>query len=46
LTLDLKSIPQKAKGALALLDGKIDTLVNNAGIGAFPALAKLQKTIY
>jgi 3-oxoacyl-[acyl-carrier protein] reductase len=31
---DLKSIPQKAKEALTLLDGKIDTLVNNAGIGA------------
>jgi 3-oxoacyl-[acyl-carrier protein] reductase len=45
LISDLKSIPQKAKEALALLDGKIDTLVNNAGI-EFPALAKLQKTIY
>jgi 3-oxoacyl-[acyl-carrier protein] reductase len=32
---DLKSIPQKAKEALALLDGKIDTLVNNAGIEHF-----------
>lgn len=38
---DLKSIPQKAKEALALLDGKIDTLVNNAGIGAFPALGEI-----
>ncbi len=38
---DLKSIVQKAKDALSLLDGKIDTLVNNAGIGAFPALGEI-----
>ncbi|MFT4805074.1 MAG: 3-oxoacyl-[acyl-carrier protein] reductase [Psychroserpens sp.] len=38
---DLKSIAQKAKEALSLLDGKIDTLVNNAGIGAFPALGDI-----
>ncbi|PHS08102.1 MAG: short-chain dehydrogenase [Kordia sp.] len=35
---DLKSIPSKMKEALALLDGKLDTLVNNAGIGVFPLL--------
>jgi 3-oxoacyl-[acyl-carrier protein] reductase len=38
---DLKSIVQKTKDALSLLDGKIDTLVNNAGIGAFPALGEI-----
>ena len=38
---DLKSIPQKAKEALTLLDGKIDTLVNNAGIGVFPSLGEI-----
>jgi 3-oxoacyl-[acyl-carrier protein] reductase len=31
----LKSTTTKAKEALALLDRKIDTLVNNAGIGIF-----------
>lgn len=38
---DLKSIPQKAKEALTLLGGKIDTLVNNAGIGVFPILGDI-----
>ena len=38
---DLKSIVQKAKDALSLLEGKIDTLVNNAGIGAFPLLGEI-----
>ncbi|MFT4782135.1 MAG: 3-oxoacyl-[acyl-carrier protein] reductase [Nonlabens sp.] len=38
---DLKSIVQKAKDALFLLEGKIDTLINNAGIGAFPALGEI-----
>ncbi|WP_027076085.1 SDR family oxidoreductase [Maribacter antarcticus] len=38
---DLKSIPQKAKEAVTLLGGKIDTLVNNAGIGVFPILGEI-----
>jgi 3-oxoacyl-[acyl-carrier protein] reductase len=38
---DLKTIPQKAKEAITLLDGKIDTLVNNAGIGVFPILGEI-----
>ena len=38
---DLTSIVQKAKDALSLLEGKIDTLVNNAGIGAFPLLGEI-----
>jgi len=40
---DLDSIPHKVKEALALLDGKIDTLVNNAGIGTFPTLGEITK---
>ena len=38
---DLKSISLKVKEAIALLDGKLDTLVNNAGIGAFPLLGDI-----
>ncbi len=38
---DLKSIPQKAKEALALLEGKIEVLINNAGIGVFPILGEI-----
>ncbi|MEH6537980.1 MAG: SDR family oxidoreductase [Psychroserpens sp.] len=38
---DLKTIPQKAEEAMILLDGKIDTLVNNAGIGVFPILGEI-----
>ncbi len=38
---DLKSIPQKAKEALALLDGKLEVLINNAGIGVFPILGEI-----
>ena len=38
---DLKTIPQKAKEAIALLGGKIDVLVNNAGIGVFPVLGEI-----
>ena len=38
---DLASIPEKAKEAVALLGGKIDTLVNNAGIGTFPLLGDI-----
>ncbi len=47
---DLSAIPAKAKEALALLGGKIDTLINNAGIGVFPKLGEITeadlKTIY
>ena len=38
---DLGSIPQKAEEAIALLDGKIDVLINNAGIGVFPLLGNI-----
>jgi 3-oxoacyl-[acyl-carrier protein] reductase len=38
---DLKSIPNKAKAALLLLGGKIDVLINNAGIGTFPILGEI-----
>jgi 3-oxoacyl-[acyl-carrier protein] reductase len=38
---NLKSIQQKAKEALSLLEGTIDVLVNNAGIGVFPILGKI-----
>ncbi len=38
---DLKSIPEKAAEAIDLLDGKIDTLINNAGIGVFPKLGDI-----
>lgn len=38
---DLKTIPEKAKAALQLLDNKIDVLVNNAGIGMFPLLGEI-----
>ena len=41
---DLKSIPQKAKEAINLLDGKIDVLINNAGIGVFPVLGEITET--
>jgi len=38
---NLKSIPQKSKEAIALLKGKIDVLVNNAGVGVFPLLGEI-----
>lgn len=38
---DLKSIPEKTKEMIALFDGKIDTLINNAGIGVFPLLGEI-----
>jgi 3-oxoacyl-[acyl-carrier protein] reductase len=38
---DLKSIPQKAKEVMDLLEGSIDVLVNNAGIGVFPLLGEI-----
>lgn len=38
---DLKSIPRKAKEAIDLLNGKVDVLINNAGIGVFPMLGEI-----
>ena len=38
---DMDGIPKKAAEALSLLNGKIDTLVNNAGIGTFHKLGGL-----
>ncbi|MFT4851565.1 MAG: 3-oxoacyl-[acyl-carrier protein] reductase [Sediminicola sp.] len=38
---DLKVIPGKAKEVITLLGGKIDTLINNAGIGVFPKLGEI-----
>ena len=38
---DLNSIPEKSKEAMALLEGKIDVLINNAGIGVFPVLGEI-----
>lgn len=38
---DLKSIPEKTEEAIDLLGGKIDTLINNAGIGVFPKLGDI-----
>ena len=37
----LESISDKAHEAINLLDGKLDVLVNNAGIGVFPELGKI-----
>ena len=39
---DLESIPAKAAECLELLGGKIDVLVNNAGIGDFPVLGEIK----
>jgi 3-oxoacyl-[acyl-carrier protein] reductase len=38
---NLKSIPQKVKEALVHLDGTVDVLINNAGIGIFPLLGDI-----
>jgi len=38
---DLDSIPTKVAEILALFDGKIDALINNAGIGSFPVLGDI-----
>ncbi len=35
------SIPEMAKKAVALLNGKVDVLVNNAGIGVFPKMGAI-----
>lgn len=38
---DINSIPSKAEDCIELLDGKVDALINNAGIGVFPKLGEL-----
>lgn len=38
---DVSSIEEKSKKCIALLGGKIDALINNAGIGVFPKLGEL-----
>ena len=38
---DLESIATKAQETIELLGGKIDTLINNAGIGVFPKLGDI-----
>lgn len=38
---NLIAIPEKAKQAITLLDGNIDILINNAGIGIFPLLGEI-----
>ncbi len=47
---DLKSIPAKSREAFILLEGRIDTLINNAGIGVFPRLGEIKiedlETVY
>jgi len=47
---DLKSIPEKTREAISLLEGTIDVLINNAGIGVFPLLGEITeddlKTVY
>ena len=39
---DFNSIKQNAEKCIALLDGKIDAVVNNAGIGVFPKLGEIK----
>ncbi len=40
---DIDSIVGKAAEAMKLLEGKIDVLINNAGIGEFPIIGELNK---
>ena len=39
---DFNSIKQNAEKCIALLDGKIDAIINNAGIGVFPKLGEIK----
>ena len=39
---DFKYIKQNAKKCISLLDGKIDAIINNAGIGVFPKLGEVK----
>ena len=39
---DFISIQENAKKCIALLDGKIDAIINNAGIGVFPKLGEIK----
>jgi len=47
---DLKSIPAKSREAFILLEGRMDALINNAGIGVFPRLGEIKvedlETVY
>ena len=38
---ELSKISEKAKRAIDLLDGKVDGLINNAGLGVFPKLGEI-----
>ncbi len=39
---DFSSIKQNAEKCISLLDGKIDAIINNAGIGVFPKLGEIK----
>jgi len=39
---DFTSIQENAEKCIALLDGKIDAIINNAGIGVFPKLGEIK----
>jgi len=41
---NFKSIKQKAEKSIALLGGKIDVLINNAGVGIFPKIGEIKIT--
>lgn len=41
---DLDSISYKAKQCLEILDGKVDALINNAGIGTFQSIEEVTKS--
>ena len=38
---EISSIPAMTKKCLELLNGKLDTLINNAGVGVFPTLGNI-----
>ncbi len=39
---DFQSIDQHAEKCISLLDGKIDAIINNAGIGVFPKIGEIK----